>query len=82
MVSVLIEGGGTTHASAFAAGIVDKVMFFIAPKIIGGRDAITAVEGEGAEKMADVIHLERMTARNVGDDVLIEAYVSQSAKHS
>ncbi len=82
VMSVLIEGGGTTHASAFAAGIVDKVMFFIAPKIIGGRDAITAVEGEGAEKMADVIHLERMTARNVGDDVLIEAYVSQSAKHS
>jgi len=75
IVSVLIEGGGTTHASAFAAGIVDKVMFFIAPKIIGGRDAITAVEGEGAERMSDVVQLERMTARSVGEDILVEAYV-------
>ncbi|MBZ0172667.1 MAG: bifunctional diaminohydroxyphosphoribosylaminopyrimidine deaminase/5-amino-6-(5-phosphoribosylamino)uracil reductase RibD, partial [Phycisphaerales bacterium] len=42
IVSVLIEGGGTTLASAFESGIVDKVMFFIAPKIIGGHDAVTA----------------------------------------
>ena len=82
VMSVLIEGGGTTHASAFAAGIVDKVMFFIAPKIIGGRDAITAVEGEGAEKMADVVQLERMTARSIGEDVLIEAYVKQCLPES
>ncbi|MCC6797438.1 MAG: bifunctional diaminohydroxyphosphoribosylaminopyrimidine deaminase/5-amino-6-(5-phosphoribosylamino)uracil reductase RibD [Candidatus Hydrogenedentes bacterium] len=82
VMSVLIEGGGTTHASAFAAGIVDKVMFFIAPKIIGGRDAITAVEGEGAEKMADVVQLERMTARSIGEDVLIEAYVKQCSPES
>jgi len=78
VMSVLIEGGGTTHASAFAAGIVDKVMFFVAPKIIGGRDAITAVEGDGAEKMANVVQLERMSARNIGEDILIEAYVKQS----
>lgn len=77
VMSVLIEGGGTTHASAFAAGIVDKVMFFVAPKIIGGRDAITAVEGDGAARMADAVQLERMTARSIGEDILIEAYVKQ-----
>ncbi|GMW00612.1 MAG: riboflavin biosynthesis protein RibD [Candidatus Hydrogenedentota bacterium] len=75
IVSVLIEGGGTTHASAFEASIVDKVMFFVAPKIIGGRDAVTAVEGEGVSRMADVIRLERMTVEPVGPDLLIEAYV-------
>ena len=75
VTSVLIEGGGTTHASAFAAGIVDKVMFFVAPKIVGGRDAITAVEGDGAARMSDAIALERMRAIPVGEDVLIEAYV-------
>lgn len=78
VVSVLIEGGGTTHASAFSAGIVDKVMFFIAPKIIGGRDAITAVEGDGAELISDAIQLERMTASMVGGDVLVEAYVKRN----
>jgi len=75
IASVLIEGGGTTHASAFEAGIVDKVLFFIAPKVIGGRDAVTAVEGEGAAKMDGVIRLERMRAQPIGEDILVEAYV-------
>ncbi len=78
ITSVLIEGGGTTLASAFEAGIVDKVMFFVAPKIIGGKDAITAVEGEGVARMDECIHLERMSARPIGEDILIEAYVKQS----
>jgi diaminohydroxyphosphoribosylaminopyrimidine deaminase / 5-amino-6-(5-phosphoribosylamino)uracil reductase len=77
ITSVMIEGGGTTLATAFEAGIVDKVMFFIAPKIIGGRDAITAVEGEGAAKMSEAITLERMRAKTVGEDILIEAYVKR-----
>lgn len=75
IMTVLIEGGGATHASAFAAGIVDKIMFFVAPKIVGGRDAVTAVEGEGIAEMSNAILLERMTARPVGPDLLIEAYV-------
>ena len=77
VTSVLIEGGGTTLASAFEAGIVDKVLFFIAPKIVGGRDAITAVEGEGVLRMADALLLERMRSRPVGEDILIEAYVKK-----
>ena len=77
IVSVLIEGGGTTHASAFEAGVVDKVMFFIAPKIVGGREAISAVEGLGVELMTDAIELTDMTATPVGPDLLIEAYVKK-----
>lgn len=78
IVSVLIEGGGTTHASAFEAGVVDKVMFFIAPKIVGGRDAISAVEGEGVELMSDAVELTDMTVSKVGPDLLVEAYVKKS----
>ncbi len=77
IVSVLIEGGGATLASAFEARIVDKIMFFIAPKIVGGHDAVTAVEGVGAERMDDAIQLEHMTANPVGEDILIEAYVKK-----
>jgi len=73
--TLLIEGGGTTHASAFEAGIVDKVAFFISPKIIGGRDALTPVEGEGIAYMDQAIKLEEMTVTQIGDDLLIEAYV-------
>jgi len=79
ITSVLIEGGGSTLASAFEAGIVDKVMFFIAPKIIGGRRAISAVEGVGTERMNDVLTLRDMTATPVGQDILIEAYVDTAS---
>lgn len=78
VTSILLEGGGTTHASAFEAGIVDKVMFFVAPKVIGGREAVTPVEGEGAQRMGDALMLERMHAEPVGEDLLIEAYVAGS----
>jgi diaminohydroxyphosphoribosylaminopyrimidine deaminase/5-amino-6-(5-phosphoribosylamino)uracil reductase len=79
ITSVLIEGGGTTHASAFDAGIVDKVMFFIAPKIIGGKEAVSAVEGLGSEKMGDAVLLKNMKATVVGPDLLVEAYVEQDS---
>jgi len=78
ITSVLIEGGGTTLAAAFEAGVVDKVLFFVAPKVIGGVDAVTAVEGEGAEHMNEAIQLERMRAQPVGEDILIEAYAKKS----
>lgn len=74
ITSILLEGGGRIAASALAAGIVDKVMVFVAPKIIGGESAKTPVEGLGVEFMAGAIHFERLTTRNVGCDILIEAY--------
>ncbi len=79
ITSVLIEGGGTTLATAFEAGVVDKVQFFVAPKIVGGRDAVTAVEGGGIDKMTDAIMLENMSSRAVGEDILIEAYVKKGS---
>lgn len=75
ITSLLIEGGGTTLASAFNAGVVDKAMFFVAPKILGGRDAVTPVEGAGFATVDEAIQLERMTATPIGQDLLIEAYV-------
>ena len=77
ITSVLIEGGGTTHASAFEAGVVDKCLFFVAPKIIGGKDAVSAVEGIGAAGMDDAVQLEDMHATPVGEDILIQAYVKK-----
>jgi diaminohydroxyphosphoribosylaminopyrimidine deaminase / 5-amino-6-(5-phosphoribosylamino)uracil reductase len=77
VMTILIEGGGTTLASAFESGIVDKVMFFVAPKIIGGKEAVSAVDGLGSKVMADAIALENMTATPAGNDILIEAYVSK-----
>ncbi|MDO8525043.1 MAG: bifunctional diaminohydroxyphosphoribosylaminopyrimidine deaminase/5-amino-6-(5-phosphoribosylamino)uracil reductase RibD [Candidatus Omnitrophota bacterium] len=75
ITSVMIEGGGETIASAFEAGVVDKVYFFIAPKVIGGRGAPTSVEGEGIEKAGKAIRLGKVSSRKIDDDLLIEGYV-------
>jgi diaminohydroxyphosphoribosylaminopyrimidine deaminase/5-amino-6-(5-phosphoribosylamino)uracil reductase len=74
--SVLIEGGGGLNAAALTAGIVDKVLLFIAPKIIGGEKAITSVEGAGITLMRDAIRLEQMTCSHSGEDILIEGYLA------
>ncbi len=79
VASLLIEGGGTTLASAFEAGIVDKVCFFVAPKIVGGRDAVTPVEGLGCDGLDEAVMLNDMRAVAMGADCLIEAYVRPRA---
>jgi len=77
ITSLLIEGGGATLASAFEAGVVDKAWFFIAPKIVGGRDAITPVEGNGVATMNEAVLLERMQVKKIDQDILVEAYVKK-----
>jgi len=73
--SLLIEGGGEVSFSFFKEDLVDKVVFFIAPKIIGGRDAKTPVEGEGIAHIKDVVDLKDMEITKLGKDIMIEGYV-------
>lgn len=76
ITSVLIEGGGEINASAIAAGIVDKVMCFVAPKLIGGRSAPGPIGGEGVPSLKDVPHLQRIRITPMPDsDFLIEGYL-------
>jgi len=72
--SVLIEGGGETAAGFLEAGLVDKIAFFVAPMIIGGRAAIPVVGGDGAERVVDGIKLRNMTISRIGDDFLLTGY--------
>ncbi|MDA8097860.1 MAG: bifunctional diaminohydroxyphosphoribosylaminopyrimidine deaminase/5-amino-6-(5-phosphoribosylamino)uracil reductase RibD [Desulforudis sp.] len=74
ITSVLVEGGGQVHASFIAARLPDKVVWFIAPKIIGGIRAPGAVSGLGAERMADVPVLDQVTVKRLGQDICIEGY--------
>ncbi|KAF0185810.1 MAG: diaminohydroxyphosphoribosylaminopyrimidine deaminase [Nitrospirae bacterium] len=77
ITSVLIEGGSSLNASAFQAGIVDKVIFFVAPKIIGGAQSLTPVGGVSFRAMSSPYLIERMRARKIGGDIMIEGYVSR-----
>lgn len=75
--SVLLEGGGELNYSALRAGIVDKVMVYIAPKIIGGNLAKGPVLGEGISSLKDAFSLNSLSTKVVGDDILIEGYVNK-----
>jgi diaminohydroxyphosphoribosylaminopyrimidine deaminase/5-amino-6-(5-phosphoribosylamino)uracil reductase len=75
--SVLWECGGTLAASAIAQGAVQKVLAFIAPKIIGGSHAPTPVGDLGFTTMTEALSLERVEVRVVGADCLIEGYLPQ-----
>lgn len=75
--SILLEGGGTLNYSALETGIVDKVNYFIAPKIIGGILAKTPVEGNGISLVKDAFSVKDMTTHKFGQDIMIEGYVNQ-----
>ena len=76
ITSVLIEGGGEINASAIAAGVVDKVMCFVAPKLIGGQDAPGPIGGVGIRSLADAVNLRRINVTLIPKhDLLIEGYL-------
>ncbi len=80
IASLLIEGGSEINASALAAGIVDKVLFFYAPKIIGGRNSIHVVGGSGAQKISGAVEISGMEVRRIGSDFLVSGYVKKNSK--
>ena len=82
VTSVLAECGGTLAASLLAAGAVDKVAAFVAPKIAGGEAAPTPVGGRGVELMRDALQLGEPAWTVLGPDVLLTGYVAPPAAES
>lgn len=72
---LLVEGGGDTISGFLEQGFADKVLFFIAPKIIGGRGAVTSVEGKGAEKVSQAVNLKNVKVEMIGTDILVSGAV-------
>ena len=77
--SVLVEGGGVLAGAFFDAGLVDKITFFVAPMIIGGQNAPSAVAGTGAERIADAFQLERVQFQQRGRDLEITGYPAKGS---
>ena len=73
--SILLEGGPTLAGAAFLENIIQKVSFFIAPMIIGGKNAKTAVEGEGIWALTKAVQLEMEEIKKYGQDFLLEGLV-------
>ena len=77
VTSLLVEGGGEVNAAFLKAGLVQRVAFFYAPKILGGRDARRGVAGVGAKRRADLMELREVEWRRVGEDLWLSARVGR-----
>jgi diaminohydroxyphosphoribosylaminopyrimidine deaminase/5-amino-6-(5-phosphoribosylamino)uracil reductase len=75
--SVLLEGGSELSSSLLQAGLIDRVMIFVAPVLIGGDDGKGLFAGRGATRIADALRLSDICVRRFGDDVLIEGEVGK-----
>ena len=78
--SILLEGGATLNDAALRAGIVQEVVTYIAPKMIGGAVAPTPVGGIGVEHLQDAYQLGQMKVSAIGDDIKISAYIQPKTK--
>jgi diaminohydroxyphosphoribosylaminopyrimidine deaminase/5-amino-6-(5-phosphoribosylamino)uracil reductase len=70
---LLVEGGGKVNASFLLGGFAHRVNFFYAPKILGGRDALKAVAGEGVKRFEEIINLRDVEWRRLGPDLMLTA---------
>jgi diaminohydroxyphosphoribosylaminopyrimidine deaminase/5-amino-6-(5-phosphoribosylamino)uracil reductase len=75
VTSLLVEGGGEVNASFLLGGLAQRVAFFYAPKILGGRDSRKGVAGEGAKNLSEVLQLRDVKWQKLGEDLLLTARV-------
>jgi len=77
VTSLLVEGGGEVNASFLLGGFAQRVAFFYAPKILGGRDSRKAVAGEGARSLNEILNLHDVEWSRVGEDLMMTARVEE-----
>ncbi len=75
VMNLLIEGGGKVAASALKSEIVNKVCYFLAPKLLGGNDGISVFNGKGPEKIHQLQELKQVSMESMGPDFLVQGYL-------
>jgi diaminohydroxyphosphoribosylaminopyrimidine deaminase / 5-amino-6-(5-phosphoribosylamino)uracil reductase len=78
IVSVLVEGGGEIHSAFLTAGLVDKVILFFAPIIIGGKGALNFVGGKGIDFLKNAHRINITTVKRFREDIYVEGYVHRN----
>ncbi len=74
MTNLLVEGGAGVLGSFLDAGLIDEVHAFIAPKLIGGKDAISPIGGKGFAQMSEAFAFENVRSEMIGNDVYVNAH--------
>ncbi len=74
---LLVEGGAKLHGAFLKSGLANQVSVFVAPRILGGSNAVPAVEGSGIDTAEAMQDLEEVMWRRLGDDLLMQGYVPE-----
>jgi diaminohydroxyphosphoribosylaminopyrimidine deaminase/5-amino-6-(5-phosphoribosylamino)uracil reductase len=77
MMSLLVEGGSQVNGSFLDEGLIDKILFFLSPKLIGDREALGIFGGSGKANLKETIPLNELRVRRMGEDILIEGYLEK-----
>jgi diaminohydroxyphosphoribosylaminopyrimidine deaminase/5-amino-6-(5-phosphoribosylamino)uracil reductase len=72
ITSALIEGGSTVNASALRANLVNHVVLYLAPTLMGGQDAKAVIGGRSPARLAQALSLRHLTVRRIGEDLVVE----------
>jgi len=75
--SLLLEGGPTLAGAFLRAGLIDKLLLFVAPKLVGGDDAPPLFAGPGARSLAESVPVGELEVEQLGDDLLLTAYLNE-----
>jgi diaminohydroxyphosphoribosylaminopyrimidine deaminase/5-amino-6-(5-phosphoribosylamino)uracil reductase len=80
ITSLFVEGGGQVNGSFIKEGLVDQVIIYFAPKIIGGTESPSPIGGQGFLKMSEVMSLEFRSVERLGPDIKVVAIPSQGGE--
>lgn len=72
VTSLLLEGGAELNASALKAGLVNRVLFYLAPTLLGGRDAKGVIGGQGPHRLAGALSVTDFQTQRIGHDLLVQ----------
>ncbi len=75
IANILVEGGGELIGSLFDNKLVDRILFFIAPKIIGGKSAVSSVEGQGRDLIYQSVKIKNLVVKKIGCDYFFDGEV-------
>ncbi len=78
ITSLMIEGGSSLNSYALWSRVVDKLMIFIAPKIIGGIDSYPCVGGKFYKNLNEAFEIKDLKIKKMSDDILIEGYLKKA----
>lgn len=80
--SILVEGGGTFHGTVLKSGLVNRIYCYIAPKLIGGKDARSPVEGSGFPRMKEALEIRDTELLKLGGDICITGSVNRQGEET